>query len=250
MKKIALDLDGTIYSGKKLIPGSKKAVDLLLENEFEIYFTTNNSSQTIDEISFKLESLLNINIKKSRVITPLLMLSSYLLKNNQNIFIYGSESLKKYVSNLNYKLTNLQVSKNIVIGRKDVLDKNLINEMINKISEGSIPIALNKDLTFPSEGKELPGNGAVVKILEDELGVSIESLGKPDDVYSNYFLEKKIDIDYVIGDRVDTDVLFGNKINAISILVKSGINNFLPETLANRVEDNLLEAVTSIVEQS
>ena len=250
MKKIALDLDGTIYSGKKLIPGSKKAIDLLLENEFEIYFTTNNSSQTIDEISFKLESLLNINVKKSSVITPLVMLSSYLIKNNQNIFIYGSESLKKYVSNLNYKLTNLQESENIVIGRKDVLDKNLINEMINKISEGSIPIALNKDLTFPSEGKELPGNGAVVKILEDELGVSIESLGKPDDVYSNYFLEKKIDIDYVIGDRVDTDVLFGNKINAISILVKSGINNFLPETLANRVENNLLEAVTSIVEQS
>ena len=250
MKKIALDLDGTIYSGKKLIPGSKKAVDLLLENEFEIYFTTNNSSQTIDEISFKLESLLNINVKKSSVITPLVMLSSYLLKNNQNIFIYGSESLKNFVSNLNYKLTNLQESENIVIGRKDVLDKNLINEMINKIIEGSIPIALNKDLTFPSEGKELPGNGAVIKILEDELGVSIESLGKPDDLYSNYFLENNIDIDYVIGDRVDTDVFFGNKINAISILVKSGINNFLPETLANRVEDNLLEAVTSIVEQS
>ena len=250
MKKIALDLDGTIYSGKKLISGSKKAIDLLLENEFEIYFTTNNSSQTIDEISFKLEALLNINVNKNSIITPLVMLSSYLMKNNQNIFIYGSESLKKYVSNLNYKLTKLQESKNIVIGRKDVIDKNLINEMINKIRQGSIPIALNKDLTFPSEGKELPGNGAVVKILEDDLGVSIKSLGKPDDVYSNYFLEKNIDIDYVIGDRVDTDVLFGNKINAISILVKSGINNFLPETLANRVEDNLLEAVTSIVEQS
>lgn len=250
MKKIALDLDGTIYSGKKLISGSKKAIDLLLENEFEIYFTTNNSSQTIDEISFKLEALLNINVNKNSVITPLVMLSSYLMKNNQNIFVYGSESLKKYVTNLNYKLTKLQESKNIVIGRKDVIDKNLINEMINKIRQGSVPIALNKDLTFPSEGKELPGNGAVVKILEDDLGVSIKSLGKPDDVYSNYFLEKNIDIDYVIGDRVDTDVLFGNKINAISILVKSGINNFLPETLANRVEDNLLEAVTSIVEQS
>lgn len=250
MKKIALDLDGTIYSGKKLISGSKKAIDLLLENEFEIYFTTNNSSQTIEEILFKLEALLNINVNKNSVITPLVMLSSYLMKNNQNIFIYGSESLKKYVSNLNYKLTKLQESKNIVIGRKDVIDKNLINEMINKIRQGSIPIALNKDLTFPSEGKELPGNGAVVKILEDDLGISIKSLGKPDDVYSNYFLEKNIDIDYVIGDRVDTDVLFGNKINAISILVKSGINNFLPETLANRVEDNLLEAVTSIVEQS
>ena len=222
MKKIALDLDGTIYSGKKLISGSKKAIELLLKNEFEIYFTTNNSSQTIDEISFKLEALLDINIKKSNVITPLVMLSSYLLSNNEKIFIYGSESLKKYVLNLNYKFTNIQESKNIVIGRKDVIDNNLINEMINKIRQGSIPIALNKDLTFPSEGKEIPGNGAVVKILEDNLGISIESLGKPDDVYSNYFLENNIDIEYVIGDRVDTDVLFGNKINAISILVKSG----------------------------
>lgn len=250
MKKIALDLDGTIYSGKKLISGSKRAIDLLLRNEFEIYFTTNNSSQTIDEISIKLETLLNIKVRKSNVITPLVMLKTYLLKNNQDIFVYGSESLKQYISNLNYKLTNLQESKNIVIGRKDVLDKNLISEMINKIKQGSLPIALNKDLTFPSEGKELPGNGAVVKILEDKLGFIIESLGKPDDVYSNFFLEKKIDIDYVIGDRVDTDVLFGNKLNAISILVKSGINNFLPETLATRVEDNLLDAVTSVVEQS
>ena len=250
MKKIALDLDGTIYSGKKLISGSKRAIDLLLRNEFEIYFTTNNSSQTIDEISIKLETLLNIKVRKSNVITPLVMLKTYLLKNNQDIFVYGSESLKQYISNLNYKLTNLQESKNIVIGRKDVLDKNLISEMINKIKQGSLPIALNKDLTFPSEGKELPGNGAVVKILEDKLGFIIESLGKPDDVYSNFFLEKKIDIDYVIGDRVDTDVLFGKKLNAISILVKSGINNFLPETLATRVEDNLLDAVTSVVEQS
>ena len=127
MRKIALDLDGTIYSGKKLISGSKKAIDLLLENEFEIYFTTNNSSQTIDEISFKLEALLNINVNKNNVITPLVMLSSYLLKNNQNIFIYGNESLKKYVSNLNYKLTKLQESKNILIGRKDEIDKDLIN---------------------------------------------------------------------------------------------------------------------------
>ena len=250
MKKIALDLDGTIYSGKKLISGSKRAIDLLLRNEFEIYFTTNNSSQTIDEISIKLETLLNIKVRKSNVITPLVMLKTYLLKNNQDIFVYGSEGLKQYISNLNYKLTNLQESKNIVIGRKDVLDKNLISEMINKIKQGSLPIALNKDLTFPSEGKELPGNGAVVKILEDKLGFIIESLGKPDDVYSNFFLEKKIDIDYVIGDRVDTDVLFGKKLNAISILVKSGINNFLPETLATRVEDNLLDAVTSVVEQS
>lgn len=249
MKKIALDLDGTIYSGRKLISGSKQAITLLLENNYDLYFTTNNSSQTVDEISKKLELVLGINIDRSNVITPLIMLKSYLFKNNQNIFVYGSDSLKKYVLNLNYKLFKLQDSKNIIIGRKDEIDESLVENMIIEIKKGAHPIALNKDLTFPSGDNELPGNGAVVKILEDELGISIQSLGKPDDIYSNYFLENQIGIDYVIGDRIDTDILFGKKINAISILVKTGINNFMPETLANRVEGNLLEAVSSILKK-
>lgn len=247
MKKVALDLDGTIYSGKKLISGSKQAITLLLKNNYELYFTTNNSSQTVEEISNKLELLLDIKINRSNVITPLIMLKSYLFKNNQNIFVYGSDSLKKYVLNLNYKLFKLQDSKNIIIGRKDEIDESLVKNMIIEIKKGAQPIALNKDLTFPSEDNELPGNGAVVKILEDELGTNIQCLGKPDDIYSNYFLENQIGIDYVIGDRVDTDILFGRKINAITILVKSGINNFMPETLADMVEENLLEAVSSII---
>lgn len=247
MKKVALDLDGTIYSGKKLISGSKQAITLLLKNNYELYFTTNNSSQTVEEISNKLELLLDIKINRSNVITPLIMLKSYLFKNNQSIFVYGSDSLKKYVLNLNYKLFKLQDSKNIIIGRKDEIDESLVKNMIIEIKKGAQPIALNKDLTFPSEGNELPGNGAVVKILEDELGTNIQCLGKPDDIYSNYFLENQIGIDYVIGDRVDTDILFGRKINAITILVKSGINNFMPETLADMVEKNLLEAVSSII---
>lgn len=247
MKKVALDLDGTIYSGKKLISGSKQAITLLLKNNYELYFTSNNSSQTVEEISNKLELLLDIKINRSNVITPLIMLKSYLFKNNQNIFVYGSDSLKKYVLNLNYKLFKLQDSKNIIIGRKDEIDESLVKNMIIEIKKGAQPIALNKDLTFPSEDNELPGNGAVVKILEDELGTNIQCLGKPDDIYSNYFLENQIGIDYVIGDRVDTDILFGRKINAITILVKSGINNFMPETLADMVEKNLLEAVSSII---
>ena len=32
--------------------------------------------------------------------------------------------------------------------------------------------------------------------------------------------------DYVIGDRVDTDIFFGKQINAITILVETGVKNF------------------------
>ena len=39
----------------------------------------------------------------------------------------------------------------------------------------SIVYCLNKDLTYPTEDKELPGNGAVVKIIEDNTKSIINS---------------------------------------------------------------------------
>ena len=50
MIKLATDLDGTIYKGTKLIDGVKECYEYLIENNVEIYFITNNSSQTPNEI--------------------------------------------------------------------------------------------------------------------------------------------------------------------------------------------------------
>ena len=91
---------------------------------------------------------------------------------------------------------------------------------------GKQVLCLNKDLSFPSENEELPGNGAVVKMIEDDLEITIPSLGKPDLHFLNYCSDLNYNFDYVIGDRVDTDIFFGNQINAISILVETGVKNF------------------------
>ena len=62
MIKLATDLDGTIYKGNKLIEGVKDSYVNLIDNNVEIYFITNNSSQTPYEIKEKLERLFNLKL--------------------------------------------------------------------------------------------------------------------------------------------------------------------------------------------
>ena len=64
-------------------------------------------------------------------------------------------------------------------------------------------------------------------------------------LFAEYFQKKGIKINYVIGDRVDTDIIFGNNMNAKSILVKSSIKNFMPSSLADQIFDDFNKFVSS-----
>ena len=125
-----------------------------------------------------------------------------------------------------------------------------INEIIKSVSIGKNILSLNKDLTFPTEFGEKAGNGAVVKIIEDELSISIPTLGKSGNHYSSYFIQNKITVKFVIGDRVDTDIIFGNNLNAKTFLVSSGIKNYLDVNIADIQLNKFSDVVPFLTEQS
>ena len=178
MSIIATDLDGTIFKGQTLIDGVKEGLLKIINEGIEIYYTTNNSSQTPSEIKDKLEYLLQLNIDISKIITPLVIFQNLYSNNKSNIFIYGSDNLKNYIKNLNINVTSLENAELVLIGRKEENNFSEINEIIKNVSLGKNILSLNKDLTFPTEFGEKAGNGAVVKIIEDELSISIPTLGK------------------------------------------------------------------------
>ena len=233
MSIIATDLDGTIFKGQTLIDGVKEGLLKIINEGIEIYYTTNNSSQTPSEIKDKLEYLLQLNIDISKIITPLVIFQNLYSNNKSNIFIYGSDNLKNYIKNLNINVTSLENAELVLIGRKEENNFSEINDIIKYVSLGKNILSLNKDLTFPTEFGEKAGNGAVVKIIEDELSINIPTLGKSGDHYSSYFIQNKITVNYVIGDRVDTDIIFGKNLNAKTFLVSSGIKNYLDVNIAD-----------------
>jgi len=246
---IATDLDGTIFKGQTLIDGVKEGLLKIINEGIEIYYTTNNSSQTPSEIKDKLEYLLQLNIDISKIITPLVIFQNLYSNNKSNIFIYGSDNLKNYIKNLNINVTSLENAELILIGRKEENNFSEINEIIKNVSLGKNILSLNKDLTFPTEFGEKAGNGAVVKIIEDELSINIPTLGKSGDHYSSYFIQNKITVNYVIGDRVDTDIIFGKNLNAKTFLVSSGIKNYLDVNISDIQLNKFSDVVPFLTEQ-
>ena len=250
MSIIATDLDGTIFKGQTLIDGVKEGLLKIINEGIEIYYTTNNSSQTPSEIKDKLEYLLQLNIDISKIITPLVIFQNLYSNNKSNIFIYGSDNLKNYIKNLNINVTSLENAELVLIGRKEENNFSEINEIIKNVSLGKNILSLNKDLTFPTEFGEKAGNGAVVKIIEDELSINIPTLGKSGDHYSSYFIQNKITVNYVIGDRVDTDIIFGKNLNAKTFLVSSGIENYLDVNIADVQLNKISDVVPFLTKQS
>tara|TARA_Y100000768_G_scaffold214444_1_gene161621 strand:+ start:3799 stop:4551 length:753 start_codon:yes stop_codon:yes gene_type:complete len=250
VKIIATDLDGTLFKGETLINGVKESILELRNHNVEIYFTTNNSSQSPIEIQNKLVSLLNIEIDIRKIITPLIIFKDLLSNRFNKLYVYGTNGLKKYIETLNIEIVSLDSSQAILIGRKEINKDQEINDIISHVKNGIQIYCLNKDLTYPTEFGEQPGNGAIVKIIEDELSINIESLGKSGELYPSYFDNNNIKIDYVIGDRVDTDIMFGKNLNAVTFLVFSGVDNNLDTNLADYQLNNFSNVVPFIVENS
>ena len=147
-------------------------------------------------------------------------------------------------------VTSLENAELVLIGRKEENNYSEIYEIIKSVNLGKNILCLNKDLTFPTEFGEKTGNGAVVKIIEDELSISIPTLGKSGDHYSSYFIQNKITVNYVIGDRIDTDIIFGKNLNAKTFLVSSGINYYLNVNIADIQLNKFSDVVPFLTEQS
>lgn len=235
MRTLAADLDGTIYKGNTLLPKVKETYHVLKQLDINTIFITNNSSQTPEEIKTKLDTLLQDKISLKNIITPLMIIKNVSELTTLKVHVYGSSGVKNYLEQFNEKIVSIQEAETVLIGRKDNIYTEEINIIANSINNGTKAFCLNKDLTFPTEEGEKPGNGAVVKMLEDLTNSQIESLGKPDKLFKDYLNKNGFIIDWIIGDRVDTDILLAKKLNVKSIFVKTGVTNFLEIDNANYI---------------
>ena len=117
MKTLATDLDGTLYLDNVLINGVQYAYKSLILNNFKIFHTTNNSSQSTDVIASKLSNLLSIDIDIESIVTPLVVLKEFLKNKNYSLYVYGSKEIKDFVSNITNTVKDLDNSDFIIMGR-------------------------------------------------------------------------------------------------------------------------------------
>jgi len=228
------DLDGVIYRGDKPQPSAVETVKCLRSAGKQIYFLTNNSTQTRRQYADKLTRM-GITTDPAHVMTSSYATALWFVENkltDKTAYIVGEVGIVEELQEVGVEILESIEGERadfVVVG----LDRSFTYEKLRiaqqAILNGAKLIATNRDPTFPLEGGTLwPGGGSMVRAIETAAGVESLLIGKPE----TYSLERILalsgttpDEAMMIGDRLDTDVMVGNRAGVHTALVLGGVTS-------------------------
>ncbi len=227
------DLDGVVYRGNTLIPNADKVINELKDLSIKVVYNSNNSTATRKTYVERLENL-NIKSKITDFYTSASITSVEItkIKEKANIYVIGEIGLRQELKSLGHNIeTNPTDYKDIdfvIVGldRDFKYDKLAIAQRC--ILEGNAQFyATNTDSTLPVARGFKPGAGVMVNALITCTGREpIRIFGKPEPFGIELILnDANIPPEQVciFGDRLNTDILAGNRAEIISIAVLTGV---------------------------
>jgi len=231
-KAFFIDMDGVINKGFTLIPGAKDFVEKLIKRKHRFLFLTNNSYFTAGELRNKLAEM-GIEVDAENFYTSAMATASFIKHQmpGATAYVIGGRGIKCELEKAGIRLT----SKNpdyVIVGETEEYDYGRITEATLLIEEGAKFLATNPDITGPTPRGPVPACGALVAPIERVTGVTPYFLGKPNPVMM-YWARKKLKVhtrnSFMIGDRMDTDIVGGLEAGMTCCLVMSGVTS--PEVL-------------------
>lgn len=229
-----IDIDGTLFSGNKLIEGSDKFISYLQESKIEFYLLSNNSSYSKLSLSQKLSGM-GIKVTEDQIILSTDGLIEYLQQEKiTNTYIVGTPEMKEM-----FELIGIDPeSKNpscVVLGYDTDISYRKIVQASYFINKGVPLLATHCDVNCPTPEGPIPDIGSFLKMFEVALNQKPEKVfGKPNSEMIkhkiNKFNHSSIN-SVVIGDRVYTDMVLAKNCNIGFICVLSG------ETKREQIED-------------
>jgi len=226
-KSFILDMDGVVYTGSKLIPGAKEFINKLQQGSYNFLFLTNNSYYIPLELRGRLLDM-GIDVPEGYFYTSAMATATFLKEQRPNgcsAYVIGGRGVVDEFERAGIEITT-EKPDYVVIGETEEYDYAKIIEATLLIQEGAKFIATNPDLTGPSLRGPVPACGALVAPIEKVTGVTPYFLGKPNPVMMS-LARKKLGVHsascFMIGDRMDTDIMGGLESGMTTCLVLSGV---------------------------
>ncbi|MDO8489269.1 MAG: HAD-IIA family hydrolase [Candidatus Omnitrophota bacterium] len=220
---LAFDLDGTLYNGKSAIKGALDTITILEDLNYKIFYFTNNSAKTRQQIVDKLNGL-GFPAKLQNTYCTSHAIKTYLLeKKLKSIYLIGSKDLEGELSACSIKIKESPHVPAVVVGLDASFDYNKIATALEAINNGAKLIVANSDPSYPIENnRRLPGCGAMVgAIVSATDHIPDFIVGKP-----NTYMLKLLCKDHkllpveicIVGDSPDSDIKMASNLKCQSIL--------------------------------
>ena len=172
-------MDGVLYHGNNLLPGARKFIDWLKDNDKKFLFLTNSSERSPRELSQKLKRL-GLDVDESHFYTSALATAAFLSqqKPGGSAFVIGEAGLIQALYEAGMTMNNVDPDY-VVVGETRTYSIEKIEEAVRLVNNGAMLIGTNPDLTGPTERGIVPATGALVKPIELATGRAAYFLGKP-----------------------------------------------------------------------
>ncbi|AJQ28664.1 HAD-IIA family hydrolase [Pelosinus fermentans] len=225
IKCFILDLDGTVYLGKKVLDGSMDFLEILGEKNIQFKFFTNNSSKNAKFYVKKIRNM-GYDAKDDMMLISNQVIISHIQNTMQDkkVFVLGNEYLKSdfIYADINVVEEDPDV---VVVGFDTSLAYENVSKACKFIRNGAVFLGVHPDFNCPIENGFIPDCGSICAMITASTGVKPEYFGKPSIHTLQYILNKtgfKAEEIAFVGDRLYTDIAIGQGNDAITILVLSG----------------------------
>ncbi len=224
IKAIVFDLDGTVYEGENLVDGALEAINSLRHQGFQIYFCTNNSTRTRQEIANKLNHL-GIVTTSDSIFSAGYAAAYYLAKAGiKQISLLGTLGLRNELSAAGLTIVDeLDKGQAIVVGLDPDINYARMSLFSTLLGKNMPVIACNRDRWFPGNNGELkPGCGIMVDLVEALMGRSVDLLaGKPNTLLLE-MLSRQTGLNknelMIVGDSFESDVALAKAFGSLWVL--------------------------------
>lgn len=224
-----VDLDGTVYRGDSLVPGSRAAIERLRDRGLDLLFVTNNPTRTREAYVERLAGM-GLEVSREEVLSAGTVTTEFLAEHHgdDDLFVVGSDGLREQFAAADLVAVDDPDSADVVVTSHDYrFDYDDMTRAVWALDAADTFVGTDPDRTYPGrDDRDYPGSGAITHAVAAAAERDPDrELGKPAPETLDIALDHlghDPDECFVVGDRANTDVALGESAGMTTVLVLTG----------------------------
>ena len=217
--------------GNHPLPGLAQLFNFLHQNNIPYIIATNNAQHSAQDYQEKLARC-GVHVGEDHILTSAMATASTLqgqLPQGAAIYVIGRSALASALQTAGFVILTdaSEPAAAVIVGGDPYLTYDKLKHATLLIQRGARFIGTNPDLVYPTEEGLVPECGTTLAALQAATGIRPLVIGKPEPILFNLAADRlgtAPENTFVVGDRLETDILGGNNAGYRTILVTTGVD--------------------------
>ena len=228
IRGLILDMDGVLWRGEEALldmPAFFRAAENL---DLKVTCATNNATRSVTQYLEKLRGY-GAELRSDQIVNSSMAAAYYLSHKHPQggpVFVVGESGLHDTLAEKGFYHREEDVLA-VVAGLDRHLSYPKLTRASHLIRAGAEFVGTNPDLTYPTPHGLTPGAGSVLAFLEAASGTRPVIAGKPEAFMFDLAISRlgtSPATTLAVGDRLDTDILGGQRAGCRTAAVLSGVS--------------------------